>query len=150
MLVPPFSGSNERDQVMRKWLCKCASIHLQRSKHIRGHVVLEAFSSHILQDCADQAIAVVRIEFDIAWSVDARGQDLLHEQPHGRLLTISKTIANEAVVQTRSVLKQLPEGNWLLEGRGYLEGFEVAIHIAIEVDSSLLAEAHDCDRSERL
>src|SRR6266436_1594819 len=133
---------------MRKWLCKCTSIHLQRSKHIRRHVVLEAFSSHILQNCADQAIAVVRIEFDIAWSVDARGQDLLHEQPHGRLLTISKTVANEAIAQARSVLQQLPEGYRLLKGRGYLEGPEIAVHIGIEVDPSFLDETHDCDGSK--
>jgi hypothetical protein len=74
---------------------------------------------------------------------------LLHEQPHGRLLAISKAIANKAVVQARSVLQQLPEGNRLLERCGYLESFEVAIHIAIKVDSSVLDEAHDCDGSER-
>src|SRR6266566_352428 len=101
--VPHAGTTIFREQRVRpshgEWFFKFYLDSPQGSKHLRRHVVLEAFPSHILQNCADQAIAVVRIEFDIAWSVDARGQDLLHEQPHGRLLTISKTIANEAVVQ---------------------------------------------------
>src|SRR6266403_2962248 len=41
------------------------------------------------------------------------------------------------------MLKQLTECDRLMEGRWYLEGLQVSIHICIKVNFSLLDEAHN-------
>jgi len=64
--------------------------------------------------------------------------------------TSPPAIPYKAIIETRAMLKQLTERDRRSEGRGNLEGFQVSIHVRIQINCPLLDETHNRNGGEGL
>ena len=138
--------------VRRRGLVEGRVLHVERLEDVAADVLVERNAAHLLDDQPRERGAVVRVGGELAGRAHARGHVLL-ERGRDRLdlgRILDDQIAERAVFPAGGVRHEIADADRLPELVRDLEGLEIGVDVAVEIELSLLDELHDGGPGEEL